>query len=334
MSPAASFSVVIPYFQREAGVLRRSLRSILAQSLVAQGEPLHIVVVDDASPCPADPELDGLDLPESVRLSLIRQANAGPGGARNTGLDALAAEPGPGGHIALLDSDDEWLPAHLENARAALQAGASAYFADHFQLGQQVSAFTRNGTLRLDEHPLLDAQRGLHWFGLDMPAQVIGSNLIGTSTVCFDAGALRLPRFRTELRRAGEDYLFWIELARAGARWAFGSRPEVRYGRGVNVYSGVRWGSPEFIERSRHEWRWRQTSLGLVPAGSPLQAHVADRIARLRQDIWLSALSSLRAGRPPLGELLRGLRDDPALLGQLLPALRRRGGGGGGEPGG
>ena len=53
-------TVVIPYFQREPGILARALASIAAQ----QACPLsvHVIVVDDASPVPADAEIAGMDL--------------------------------------------------------------------------------------------------------------------------------------------------------------------------------------------------------------------------------------------------------------------------------
>lgn len=320
MSSGFAFTVIVPYFQREPGVLRRCLQSVFDQTLLRRGDTrVQLIVVDDASPHPARVELAGVEPPANLQLSVIEQANGGPGAARNRGLDAA----GPAsGYLAFLDSDDQWESDHLERASQAMQAGASAYFADHFQLDQQVSAFSRNSGFSADKHTSFDAQTDLHWFAADMPLQVMTGNLIGTSTVCFDPARLPAPRFRTELRRAGEDYLFWIDLSRAGARWAFSSRSAARYGRGVNVYAGVRWGTPEFIERSRHELRWRRTSLGMVPAAGPAHDHVRGKIRHLREGVWLSLLSGLKA---QFGEFARSLRDDPALLGSLFGALWRRG---------
>jgi succinoglycan biosynthesis protein ExoW len=47
--------VVIPYFQRQSGVLRKALLSVAAQ----QGctHQVQVLVVDDASPVPAEGEL-------------------------------------------------------------------------------------------------------------------------------------------------------------------------------------------------------------------------------------------------------------------------------------
>ena len=50
-------AVVIPFYQRSAGLLSRAIESIWAQQY--QPEPL-IIVVDDSSPMPADEELSNI----------------------------------------------------------------------------------------------------------------------------------------------------------------------------------------------------------------------------------------------------------------------------------
>ena len=75
---SAKVAVVVPYFQRESGILRKALESIFAQQ---KFEDYTIYVVDDESPMPADQDLTGFD---TTRIELIRQKNKGCGGARNT----------------------------------------------------------------------------------------------------------------------------------------------------------------------------------------------------------------------------------------------------------
>ena len=71
-------AVVIPYFQRQQGVLRRSLRSVMAQSLA----PDVVVIVDDQSPVPAEGELAELPDAWRARVKKISRQNGGPGAAR------------------------------------------------------------------------------------------------------------------------------------------------------------------------------------------------------------------------------------------------------------
>jgi glycosyltransferase involved in cell wall biosynthesis len=96
-------SAIVPLYNKSRTILR-SIRSIQCQTLT----DIEIIVVDDGS---SD---DGVSLVESVkdeRIKIVRQANSGPGAARNCGLRLAKAE-----YVAFLDADDEWLPGFLEHA--------------------------------------------------------------------------------------------------------------------------------------------------------------------------------------------------------------------------
>lgn len=102
-------SIVIPYYNRR-NTIDRAMRSIADQNFRA----FEVVIVDDGSTEPlqaADVECRGCD------VRILRQDNAGANAARNRGI--MAAR---GKYVAMLDSDDEFLPHHLENAVAALDA--------------------------------------------------------------------------------------------------------------------------------------------------------------------------------------------------------------------
>ena len=93
-------SVIVPAFN-VGNYVAETLNSVLDQSH-AQRE---IIVVDDGS---TDDTPQRLERYRSA-IRYVRQANAGQGGARNTGL-AIAS----GDYIAFLDADDLWLPHTLE----------------------------------------------------------------------------------------------------------------------------------------------------------------------------------------------------------------------------
>ncbi|MCY3711804.1 MAG: glycosyltransferase [Gemmatimonadetes bacterium] len=99
-------SVVIPTYNRE-GSLPSAIRSVLKQT----APPAEIIVVDDGS-------TDGT--PALVRnfpeVRYLHQANQGVSTARNHGISAAKHD-----WIALLDSDDEWLPRKLERQWSALE---------------------------------------------------------------------------------------------------------------------------------------------------------------------------------------------------------------------
>ncbi|HEV7959610.1 MAG TPA: glycosyltransferase family 2 protein [Rhizomicrobium sp.] len=105
---APFFSVVIPVYNR-AKALAAAIASVRAQSF----QDFEIVVVDDGSQDNPRAVVDRLNDP---RIHFIRQLNAGGGAARNTGIDHAQ-----GAFVAFLDSDDVFLPGHLEAMHALLE---------------------------------------------------------------------------------------------------------------------------------------------------------------------------------------------------------------------
>jgi glycosyltransferase involved in cell wall biosynthesis len=97
MSNPPEVSVIIPTWNRRDRLLRA------VDSVLAQTHPVgEIIVVDDGS---TDGSAEALAQRYGDRVTCLRQANAGVSAARNRGLAAAR-----GRFLALLDSDDEWLP--------------------------------------------------------------------------------------------------------------------------------------------------------------------------------------------------------------------------------
>lgn len=98
-------SVIVPVYNA-LPYLSECLGSILAQTL----EDIEILCVDDGS---TDGSLEVLDdyAARDMRLTVIRQENAGAGAARNTGLLVSRGE-----YLSFLDADDFFEPSMLEEA--------------------------------------------------------------------------------------------------------------------------------------------------------------------------------------------------------------------------
>ena len=101
-------SIILPTYNR-ADTIQRAIASVQAQTYA----DWELIVVDDGSTDETVALIEGCD----PRLKLIRQQNQGTAGARNTALRAST-----GAYIAFLDSDDEWLPHHLELCVGFLEA--------------------------------------------------------------------------------------------------------------------------------------------------------------------------------------------------------------------
>lgn len=101
-------SVIVPTFNR-ADTIRRAIESVQAQTL----DDWELIVVDDGSTDNTFSIIDGME----PRMTVIRQENRGFAEARNAGIRAST-----GKYLAFLDSDDEFLPYHLELDIAFLEA--------------------------------------------------------------------------------------------------------------------------------------------------------------------------------------------------------------------
>jgi glycosyltransferase involved in cell wall biosynthesis len=92
-------SVIIPTFNREE-LIERAVLSVINQTYGS----VEIIVVDDGST-----DKTRAILRKYPEVKVIQQANQGVSKARNNGIINSKGE-----YIALLDSDDEWVPTKLE----------------------------------------------------------------------------------------------------------------------------------------------------------------------------------------------------------------------------
>jgi glycosyltransferase involved in cell wall biosynthesis len=114
-----SIAVVIPTYNR-GSLVGTAIDSVLAQSHQAA----EVIVVDDGSTDNTEAEVARF----AGKVRYVRQANAGASEARNRGVASTTAE-----WVAFLDSDDFWMPSHLEAMERAMtetRGGAAMYFSD------------------------------------------------------------------------------------------------------------------------------------------------------------------------------------------------------------
>ena len=109
-----NISVIIPTFNRKK-TLKRAIQSVLMQSYT----PYEIIIIDDGSD-------DGTKewLKDNYpNVKYIYQMNSGVSSARNKGIKFAR-----GDWIALLDSDDEWLPSKLKDQANEIESNPAAKF--------------------------------------------------------------------------------------------------------------------------------------------------------------------------------------------------------------
>ena len=124
-------SVIIPMYNSEQTIVR-TLESVRNQTYRSEVE---VIIVNDGS---RDRSLEVVKeyLHDNVlaQVRIIDKENGGVSTARNTGMRAAQGE-----YIALLDSDDEWLPAKLERQMQVLAENPGIDFLGTTRNGEHFS---------------------------------------------------------------------------------------------------------------------------------------------------------------------------------------------------
>lgn len=219
-------SVVIPTYNR-AYIVGRAIESALAQT----HRRVEVIVADDGS---TDDTLRVASRFHS-RVRYVHQPNGGVAAARNLGLRQARGE-----FIALLDSDDFWLPWKLEaqlavlahfpevgmvwtdmaavnERREVVQASYLRQFYAAYRHVRTEEIFDLAGNLAdvwPDAPPELAGRR---FFVGDVFSPMFLGNLVHTSTVVLRRERLRtVGQFDPALKPLGEDYDFHLRTCRVG----------------------------------------------------------------------------------------------------------------------
>ncbi|QDS88344.1 GalNAc(5)-diNAcBac-PP-undecaprenol beta-1,3-glucosyltransferase [Rosistilla ulvae] len=206
---APRITVIIPTFNRERW-LPRSIASVQNQTF----QDWELLVVDDGSTDQSMALLESFAA-EDARIQVLRNCRGkGVSGARNTGIDAAR-----GDYVAFLDSDDEWMPSHLEKSLVALDQYDGAVQACSASAERRLEATGETfgaslgvgGELNPDgvgEQVVLQAAEVLESY-------IQGKGPLEIQTFVIRREALGDTRFPEDLR-IGEDGFFFASLADRG----------------------------------------------------------------------------------------------------------------------
>lgn len=193
----AHVGVIIPLYNK-AGYIGRALDSVFSQSY----QDFEVVVVDDGSNDGGAEIVRGY---KDRRLRLVRQANTGPGAARNRGVSESSA-----GLLAFLDADDEWMAEFLQTSLNKLESNPDCDLtACSYYLGKQ----------RTDITPIFE-RRGITAGPWRLRADISPEELrhaIGIFTsecvLCKRGAIEKYGGFYSKNRcNYGEDYYLWLQV--------------------------------------------------------------------------------------------------------------------------
>jgi glycosyltransferase involved in cell wall biosynthesis len=193
-------SVVIPAYNREK-LIARALESVQRQHCL----PAEVIVVDDGSTDATSAVAERF----GARVVSTGE-NRGAAGARRMGVDAATQD-----WVALLDSDDEWLPWMLaalwpQREGHVLVTGGALLVQDERIIGR--------GGLPLGQAAVLSRPELLAW----------PENFIPAAGVLAERRALRRAMEAGTPYRYSEDLATWLRLLQSGSAFIL-ARPVVQY---------------------------------------------------------------------------------------------------------
>jgi glycosyltransferase involved in cell wall biosynthesis len=212
-------SVVIPSYNR-ARFLKDAVASIKAQTF-AEWE---LIVVDDGSVDDTRQVVDTLSSQTPGGIRYHYQENQGPAGARNQG-----ARLAQGRYIAFFDSDDLWLPHHLQRCVEALEAHRDVdwvYGACQLvELGSdtqiQASSFHPGGQRHRFMALSADVRGKVHVITDAGATECMITHGLMCGLQCSVMRREVLERVPIPPQRSGEDQTFIVYVLKAGFRLAY-----------------------------------------------------------------------------------------------------------------
>jgi glycosyltransferase involved in cell wall biosynthesis len=197
-----TFSVVMAAYNAS-----RTIGSAIGSVLAQTRDDFELIVVDDGS---SDDTVARVEAVRDPRVAVIAQANTGPAGARNAGIEAAR-----GRFVSMIDSDDLWLPTYLEAFGGALedaQPEAGFAYGDAWAL-EDTTRRIRRGTAMSRQQPPdpppVEAERFL--------LELIRRNFVFTATTVRRDVLAELGAYDASLQ-TGEDYELWLRIVANGYR--------------------------------------------------------------------------------------------------------------------
>ncbi|MGD8252501.1 MAG: glycosyltransferase [Desulfobacterales bacterium] len=227
MSPVVNrssprISVIVPTFNRD-WILREAIESVLAQTF----KDLELIVVDDGS----EDATQKLLAAYGSRIRVHRQENRGVSSARNAGI-AMAR----GSLVALLDSDDTWLPTKLERQVAFMDSRPGVL------ISQTEEIWIRNGR-RVNPARKHRKPSGLFF------ERSLEMCMVSPSAVMMRRGLIETVGPFDESLPACEDYDLWLRIGCRFPIWLLDEPLVVKTGGHGDQLSGG-WGLDRYRIRS------------------------------------------------------------------------------------
>lgn len=200
-------SIVIPTYNR-GHFITRALNSVLSQNI----PDYEIIIVDDRSLDNTQSVIKQYsELHKEVEIRyFLNNGEKGPSAARNVGI-----KNAKGSFIAFLDSDDEWVPNHLEKSLYYLEkycTQVDLVTANPLRKNQLTNEVYKEDILHLSEYDYKRIEEGFLFNPKTLFETALTKRIITTQTLVAKSNLIKTTLFDEELIW-GEDNMYMLTLA-------------------------------------------------------------------------------------------------------------------------
>lgn len=196
-------SIIIPTYNR-AHILSKTIKSVLEQSY----KNFELLICDDGSTDETERLVKSI---KDTRIIYLKQENKGPGAARNLGLKNAKGEI-----IAFLDSDDEWLPKHLEYCIEFFELYPEAdmvYTQNEIVFSEDSRRKPEHYSYKKKEIPYIEKKEGFRLYKNLVFNEYLQSCISATPcTVVKKEVFDKIGLFNEDLS-SGQDYEMWLRIS-------------------------------------------------------------------------------------------------------------------------
>ena len=177
------FSIILPTYNR-ALFLSRSIGSVIKQSF----QDWELIVIDDGS---TDHTKEVVNSFNDPRIKYFYQENSERSAARNKGIDQANSD-----WVCFLDSDDEYLPEHLEVIHKCLMSKDSPRFILTGNIIKNKNSQIKHPLINMDANVLVE----------------IATKFVLMNSICIEKRILEQEQFN-ETYKIWEDTHLWLRIA-------------------------------------------------------------------------------------------------------------------------
>ena len=177
------FSIILPTYNR-ASFLTRSIGSVIKQDFL----DWELIVIDDGS---TDHTKEVVNSFNDPRIKYFYQENSERSAARNKGIDQANSD-----WVCFLDSDDEYLPEHLEVIHKCLMSKDSPRFILTGNIIKNKNSQIKHPLINMDANVLVE----------------IATKFILMNSICIEKRILEQEQFN-ETYKIWEDTHLWLRIA-------------------------------------------------------------------------------------------------------------------------